>query len=103
MSYKVTLTDAADDDLRSLSMDIQRQAVRQLEKLETAPELGDPLGHRRKYDLTGFRALHFYRNQYRICYRVLEDQREVEVWIIGKREGEHVYKTLVSRLRKKGR
>ncbi|MCL6642822.1 MAG: type II toxin-antitoxin system RelE/ParE family toxin [Candidatus Bipolaricaulota bacterium] len=103
MGYKVTLTKPAAEDFQSLPMDIQKHAIRQLEKLKTSPYLGDPLGHRYRYNLTGFRALHFYKNQYRICYRILEDQREVEVWAIGKREGGYVYRVLATRLLKKGR
>jgi mRNA-degrading endonuclease RelE of RelBE toxin-antitoxin system len=103
MGYNVTLVESAVDDFQSLSMDIQKHAIRQLEKLKTSPHLGDPLGHRHRYNLTGFRALHFYKNQYRICYRILEDRHEVEVWAIGKREGGYVYKVLATRLRKKGR
>jgi hypothetical protein len=30
-------------------------------------------------DLTGYRALHFYKNQYRVVYKILEDQQEVEI------------------------
>jgi len=49
-------------------------------------------------DLRGYRALHFYKNQYRIVYRVLEDQKEVEVWGIGKRESGTVYKMVSKRI-----
>ncbi len=51
-------------------------------------------------DLTGYRALHFYKDQYRIVYKVWEDQREVEIWGIGKRESGKVYKMVSERIEK---
>jgi len=98
MHYKVTLRDAAAKDFGFLDGDVQRQAIGQFNKLKQSPELGSDLGHKMGVDLSGYRALHFYKNQYRIVYRVLEDQKEVEVWGIGKRESGTVYKMLSKRI-----
>ena len=49
-------------------------------------------------DLSGYLALHFYKNQYRLVYKVLEDEKEVEVWGIAKREAGAVYKMVSKRL-----
>ena len=96
--YRVTLRDFAVEDFAALDGDVQRQANKQFEKLKRNPELGKDLGHKMGIDLTGYRALHFYRNQYRIIYKILGDQREVEVWGIGKRESGRVYRMVSERI-----
>jgi mRNA-degrading endonuclease RelE of RelBE toxin-antitoxin system len=98
MRYKVTLRDVAAEDFGVLDGDVQRQAIKQLNKLKQSPELGSDLGHKMGVDLSGYRSLHFYKNQYRIVYKVLEDQKEVEVWGIAKREAGAVYKMVSKRI-----
>lgn len=98
MVYKINLRDLAVEDFEALDGDVQRQANKQFEKLKRSPELGEDLGHKMGVDLTGYRALHFYKNQYRIVYKILEDQKEVEIWGIGKRESGKVYKTISERI-----
>ena len=102
MSYRVTLRDVAVKDFRGVDAETQRQARRQLEKLKERPELGADLGNRMGVDLTGYRALHFGRNQYRIVYPVLEREREVEVWGIARRERGAVYHMVAKRLDREG-
>lgn len=97
MAYKVTLLDFAEKDFEELDGSIQIRAGRQLEKLIEAPELGDDLGNKYGVDLSGYKAIHFYKNQYRLIYRIMEDKNEVEVWGIGKREGEKIYRLVSSR------
>jgi len=99
MDYKVTLHDVAVKDFALLDGDVQRQAIKQLNKLKQNPELGVDLGHKMGVDLSGYRALHFYKNQYRIVYEVLEAWNEVEIWGIAKREAGAVYKMVSKRLK----
>jgi len=98
MPYRLTLRDVAAEDFAALDADTQRQAFRQLNKLEGNPELGSDLGNKMGIDLKGYRALHFYKNQYRIVCRVLEAIKEVEVWGIGRREAGAVYKMVSQRI-----
>jgi len=98
MAYKVTLRDVAVKDLDVLDGDVQRQAIKQLNKLKQSPELGIDLGRRMGVDFSGYLPFHFYKDQYRIVYKVLEDQKEVEVWGIAKREAGAVYKMVSKRL-----
>ena len=98
MGYKATLRDVAVEDFDVLDGNVQRQAVKQLNKLKQSPGLGIALGHKMGVDLSGYLALHFYKNQYRIVYKVLEDEKEVEVWGIAKREAGAVYKMVSKRL-----
>ena len=101
MGYKVTLRDVAVKDFALLDGDVQRQAIKQLNKLKASPELGVDLGHKMGVDLSGYRSLHFYKNQYRIVYEVFEDRNEVEVWGIAKRESGAVYKMVSERIEHK--
>jgi mRNA interferase RelE/StbE len=97
--YKVTLRDVATRDFGALDGSIQQQALKQFRKLKKSPELGDELGHKMGVDLTGYRALHFYKNQYRIVYRILEEQKEVEIWGIGVRESGKIYQMVGERIK----
>ena len=96
--YKVTLRDVAVEDFEALDGSIQQQALKQFEKLKRSPELGKELGHKMGVDLTGYRALHFYKNKYRIVYRILEEEQEVEIWGIGVREAGKTYRMVGERL-----
>lgn len=98
--YKVTLRDVAVEDFEALDPSVQRQALKQFEKLKRSPELGKELGHKMGVDLTGYRVLRFYKGKYRIVYRVLEEQKEVEIWGIGVREAGKIYRMVRERLRK---
>jgi len=66
MAYKVTLRDVAIKDFDVLDGNVQRQAIKQLNKLKQSPGLGIDLGRRMGVDRSGYLALHFYKNQYRI-------------------------------------
>ncbi len=98
MGYRVTLRDVAAKDFGALDADVQRQALKQLNKLKVSPKLGPDLGHKMGVDLRGYRALHFYKNQYRIVYSVLAATKEVEVWGIATREAGAVYKMASQRV-----
>jgi len=95
---RVTLRDFAVADLRALTEETKRQARIQLEKLSRHPELGDELGHRMGVNLTGYRALHFARNRYRIVYRWIPGQDKIEVWGIGRREAGAIYRMAAHRI-----
>jgi len=98
MPYQVDFIDDALEDWDDLDPAKQRLAIPQLKKLRTSPELGETLGNKAGMDLTGFRKLLFDNKRYRIVYRILEDERKVEVWAIGKREKMDVYSAVRSRL-----
>jgi len=97
-AYRITFLDLTVEDFEALDGDVQRQANKQFEKLKRSPRLGEDLGHKMGVDLAGYRALHFYRNQYRVVYKILENQKEVEIWGIGKREAGKVYKMVSERI-----
>ncbi|MCL6448148.1 MAG: type II toxin-antitoxin system RelE/ParE family toxin [Armatimonadetes bacterium] len=86
------------DDFLSLDRTLQIDALTQLKKINSNPELGKELGKRRNMDLTGFRKLYFCKNRYRIVY-IIKDKAP-EIWAIGKRDKEAVYKMVSERIDK---
>jgi len=98
MDYEVLLIKAAQEDYDDLDGAIKKQAKTQLWKLRVSPELGQPLGKKMGLDLTGYRCLHFYRNKYRIVYKVDKGKRRVIVAGIGHRERAQIYDLVTRRL-----
>ena len=87
------------DDYEKLDPSIQRLVKGQFRKLKEKPELAQSCGHKMGYDLTGYRSLHFYRNKYRIIYEIVESEKKVRIWGIGKRERGRVYRMVHERVR----
>jgi len=70
----------------TLDPSVQQRVKMGFRKLREKPELGVPCGHKVGYDLTGYRSLHFYENKYRILYEIIEVEKKVRIWGIGRRE-----------------
>lgn len=100
MPYKVFLTEAARKDFQSLDGSVKLQVAKQLKKLEASPYLGEHLGKKGPFDLTGYYKLYAVKKSIRIVYRILESMILVEVVAIGKREDLQVYKTAFERILK---
>ena len=100
MPYRVVLTADAAEDLRALDKSVKEQVARQLRKLETSPQLGEHLGRKAGFDLTGYYKLYAAKKAIRIVYRIMELEVVVEVVAIGKREDMAVYREAVRRLLK---
>ncbi|MBI1741864.1 type II toxin-antitoxin system RelE/ParE family toxin [Candidatus Acetothermia bacterium] len=97
-SYNVTLIPAAQDDFDNLDGSIRQLAYSQFKKLKENPQLGDTCGKKYGLDLTGFRKLHFANNAFRIVYKIIESEKKVQIWGIGKRESEKIYRMVATRL-----
>jgi len=87
------------DDYENLDPSIQQRVKVQFRKLQEKPKLGQSCGHKKGYDLTGYRSLHFYENKYRIIYQIVEVEKKVRIWEIGKRERGRVYRMVHDRVR----
>jgi mRNA interferase RelE/StbE len=101
LRYKVVLTADAANDFRNLDGSVKKQVARQLTKLEESPHLGQPLGNRAGFDLTGYYKLYAANNAIRIVYRIVEDEVIVEIVGIGRRADFEVYADVARRLLKK--
>lgn len=91
MTYQVHLERAAVEGLASLDRGDAKQVHSRLQKLETAPELGKPLGNRAGINLTGWQKLVLCNRRVRVIYRV-EPPDYVRVVTIGAREDFEVYR-----------
>jgi len=91
MTYKLILTNGADDDLEDLSHAQRILIYKQFKKLEKSPQLGVLLGNKSGFDLTGYRKMYADKKKLRIVYRIIDDVIEVEVIAIGKRDDMDVY------------
>ena len=82
----------------SLDGSVKKLVKKQLDKLKTSPLLGEELGNKNGYDLTGYRKMYACKKQIRIVYSVVENVLLVNIITIGKREDLEVYKTASERV-----
>jgi mRNA interferase RelE/StbE len=79
---------------------VQTSVLKQIVKLETAPELGELLGNKNGINLSGLRKLYAAKKQIRIIYEIVADEIVVHVIAIGKREEMEAYKEALKRIEK---
>ena len=101
--YKIYLIPEAVDDYKELDGSVKKNVEKKIEELKKNPFLGHALGHKFNIDLSGFYKIYVQRKQYRIVYRLItpQDIEMIEIWGIGKREKEDIYRKISKRLRKK--
>jgi len=58
MIYKIVLNPQVDNDLEELSHMQKTLVFKQLKKISTSAELGQMLGNKNGYDLTGYRKMY---------------------------------------------
>ena len=87
----------ASDEAKKAKAELE-QLKKQLEKLKVSPFLGEELGNKNGYDLSGYRKMYACKKQIRIVYSVVENVLLVNILAIGKREDMEVYKTAVERV-----
>lgn len=101
MLHKIELHPDVKDDLDRLDGSIRKEVAKKIDALAENPFLGKPLGNKFGIDLTGFYKLYAAKKKYRIVYRLIEDCLEViEIFAIGKRNKEEVYKMVYKRFKK---
>jgi len=98
MIYKIILNPQADKDIEELSHMQKTLVYKQLKKISTSPELGQMLGNKHGYDLTGYRKMYADKKHIRIVYKIIDDEIIVEVIAIGKRDEMEVYSRASSRM-----
>ena len=98
MAYSLKWKPEAEKEFKALDKSIQQQAVSQFKKLANTPELGETLGNRAGFNLTGYRKLYFFQKKYRIVYELNQKDKEVIIYAVGKRENMKVYQELARRL-----
>jgi len=98
MSYDLIIHPLAQKDMKALSKTQQILVLKQFKKLKNSPQLGDPLGNKNGYNLSGCRKLYVDKKRVRIVYKIVDNQIIVEVIAIGKRDDMEVYQKASVRL-----
>lgn len=99
MIYEIEYFPEALKDLEKLDNSVRRLVFKQLNKLAASPELGELLGNKAGFDLTGCRKMYVDNKRVRIVYRIFENKIIVEVVAIGERDGMDVYENAAERLK----
>lgn len=98
MEYEIKFHPMALKEFLELDGSIKKLVKKQLDKLKTAPLLGEELGNKNGYDLSGYRKMYACKKQIRIVYSVVENVLLVNIIAIGKREDLEVYETASERV-----
>lgn len=98
MTYEIRYKDGAVEDLLSFDKGVRRLIIKQIEKISSSPELGELLGNKAGYELSGCRKMYADNKRIRIVYRIVEDKIIVEVIAIGERDDMAVYKMANERI-----
>jgi mRNA interferase RelE/StbE len=103
MTYKIVFIPEAADDYKNLDGGMKKLVNKKIERLALNPFLGEQLGRKFKIDLTGFLKIYISNKKYRIIYRLIEPDKVeiVEIWGIGRRDKEEIYRIIGKRLNKK--
>lgn len=86
MPYKILLKEEAGKELSQLSNRERLIVFKQLKKIATSPELGQLLGNKAGFDLSGCRKMYADKKKIRIVYTIIEYEIIVEIIAIGKRD-----------------
>lgn len=102
MLYKIEFIPEAAKDYKSLDGGVRKKVDKKLDELKKNPFLGEFLGKKFNIDLSGFYKLYVDNKKMRIVYRLIDQEIEVvEIWGIGKREKEEIYRIIGERIKKK--
>jgi mRNA interferase RelE/StbE len=92
MNYEIILhPEVLKRDLKELSKTQLILVYKQFKKLQASPELGQLLGNKNGYNLSGCRKMYVDKKRIRIVYTILEEIITVEVIAVGKRDDMAVY------------
>jgi mRNA interferase RelE/StbE len=102
MNYSIEFIPEAAEDYKFLDGSVKKRVDRKLHELSENPFAGEHLGNKFNLNLTGFYKVYVDNKKIRIVYRLLSDEIEIiEVWGIGKRDKEEIYRLIGHRLKKK--
>jgi mRNA interferase RelE/StbE len=103
MKYKVKFIPDAVNDYKDLDGSVKKDVNKKIEELASNPFLGHKLGKKYNIDLTCFYKIYVHSKKFRIVYRLIDENQieVVEVWGIGKREKEEIYRIIGKRIGKK--
>ena len=100
MSFRIELISEAQNDYRKLDGSIKKIINKKIDELSQKPFSGEPPGNKYNIDLTGFYKIYAAKKSYRIVYRIISPEQIeiIEIWGIGKRNKEEIYRLIGKRL-----
>ena len=98
MIYNIELKEEVKADLLEFDRSMQILIVKQFHKIAKSPELGQQLGNKNGYALSGCRKMYACGKKVRIVYKIVEEQIIIEVVALGKRDEMEVYKKASQRV-----
>lgn len=102
MSYQIEFIPEAAQDYDNLDGSIRKKVNKKLDELSKNPFLGEMLGNKFNINLSGFYKLYADNKKVRIVYRLIGTEIEIiEIWGIGKRDKEEIYRLLGDRFKKR--
>jgi len=101
--YKILFIPEAVKDYKDLDGSIKKSLNKKIDELENNPFLGELLGSKFNIDLSGFYKIYVHGKKFRIVYRLInpENIEILEIWGIGKREKEEIYRKIGKRIKEK--
>ena len=101
MPYNIEFIIDAVSDYKELDGSIKKSVNKKIKELAENPFLGEKLGNKFNIDLTGFFKIYVHGKKYRIVYRLISPEKIeiIEIWGIGKREKEEIYKMIGKRIK----
>ncbi len=99
MIYEIRFKDGVEGDLRGFDNRVRKLIAKQLQKIAASPELGELLGNKAGFDLSGCRKMYVDNKRVRIVYRIVEDKIIIEAIAIGIRDEMGVYEDAAQRLK----
>ncbi len=100
MPYRIVFIPQAVDDYKALDGSVRKSINKKIDELSKNPFLGERLGHKFNIDLAGYFKIYVYAKKYRIVYRLITPEKieVIEIWGIGKREKEEIYRIIAKRI-----
>jgi mRNA interferase RelE/StbE len=101
-AHPIEFLPEAAEDYRNLDGSVRKKVDKKLQELSQNPLAGEHLGNKFNVNLPGFYKTYIDNKSFRIVYRLINEEIEIiEIWGIGKRDKEEIYKIIGKRLKKK--
>ena len=103
-TYEFTLE--AEKDLSKLDGSQRKIVIKAIEKVVRNPlprtegGLGEPLGNKFGYDLTGYNKIKLKGQNLRIVYNLINDRMVMQNIAIGERSDQEIYRVAYNRIKK---
>ena len=98
MIYEIRFKKDAEADFLGFDGRVKKLIAKQLQKIAASPKLGELLGNKAGFDLSGCRKMYVDNKRVQIVYRIFEDKIIVEVIAIGDRDEMSIYESASKRV-----